>query len=530
MESQNNANYKLSILDKRLRGFLQEYRQNLVLFGNDKEEVSYLLSNYLSQNKLKELSYVYTTTAFVDKPSFFKSVVYALLSEYTCRTESLDNLINYASEIAVLGSVVNFIKDVFKKEDVSFLDVLEVINKFITDSGRKCVLIIEEFLELEKLFPQFYQNFSKFIILQRNCLIVLTSSHQKDAEKVLSTELNLLFGNFEKVDLSENSLLDNYLYLRQILVPFSPSPLFLSFFINIIGSNVIYYDLISKTIKENYAAGNEGNSIISVMEKVLFPKEMYFFQKFIKKIDVIKDNFKDYIGALKILVSLSRGYIRKKEIISLKICDSKETVLNLQKLQDLNHIENMGNIYKIKDSLFSFWLICIFSPCFLQPVLDSQKREKIFRRKIEEEYLLFKEDFLKDKVKKVLELISLFKDDILRSGKDKYRLPFIEKIKIMSYPEKDCHFIIGEGKEILFVGVKEKDTGDADIFDFIERGSNIKGKGVRKIFISLDRVTPTAKLIAKSNRLILWDVNEVNNLLKVYNKPILSLDTAASSV
>jgi hypothetical protein len=520
------CNYKLAVLDKRLKSFLQEYRQNIVLQGDDGEEISYLLENYLQQNKTEEIIFIHATTSFVDRRRFFNSVVLSLLSEYNHRADTLDNLINYTSTLSVLNQTITRIKETLKKDSIDFSDVLNVINVFIEESKKKCTFIIEEFLELENLFPKFYHAFSKFIILQRKCMVILTTSCLKDADKVLSTELNLLFGNFERINLSENAFLDNYVYLKDALFPLNPSPLFISFFINIIGTNIIYYDLITEAIKSNYCPTDEEGSICSILEKALYSKEDYFFQKFMKKIEQLSGGFKDCASVAKILMPISEGYIRKKELLSLKIYDSKEMVSCLQKLIEFNCIENLGNIYKIKDSLFSFWLSHIFKLYFSPPVLNGQKRKILWRRKTQEEISLFKEDFLKDKVKKILELITSFKDDILRTGRKKYKLPLIERTKIISYPDKQFHFIIGEGKEIIFVGVKERNANDSDVFDFIERGSNIKGKGVKKIFISLDRVSASTKLIAKSHRLILWDVNEINDLLRVYNKPIISFESA----
>jgi len=66
---------------------------------------------------------------------------------------------------------------------------------------------------------------------------------------------------------------------------------------------------------------------------------------------------------------------------------------------------------------------------------------------------------------------------------------------------------------------------DNDIFDFIEKGANIRGKKVKKIFISLDTLPPAARVIAKNNKLLIWDVNEVNRLLNVYNQPMVSCDS-----
>ncbi|NQT28159.1 MAG: hypothetical protein HQ570_01015, partial [Candidatus Omnitrophica bacterium] len=447
---------KLSALDKRVKAFTLGYRQNIALLGEDTEEISYLLSNYLQRNKSDDLTYLYASSAYAGKKEFFKAIAFSLLSDYTRKTESLDNLINCASPVLI--ATTNFIKDCLKKDNLSFLDVLETINKFINESNRSCVLIVEEFLNLATMFKDFYQDFSKFIIIQRNCMIVLTTSNSRDAEKVLSGELNLLFGNFEKVFLSENVSLANYFYFKSLLQPLSPSRLFLSFFVNMLGTNIIYYDLMARIIKENYQSESEDASIISILEKTLYSRETYHFQKFIKKIDLIKFYFKDSILTLKLLFALSHGYLRKAELVSLGIYNSKDLNSRLQKLLDLNYVENLGNIYKIRDSLFSFWLTSVFKLYFSPPVLNPQQKQALFKTGIDQKLTLFKEEFAKDKLKKVMQLFSSFKNDTLHLGKSRYQLPAIENAKVISYPTRDFHLLIGEGKEIVFAGIKEKNV------------------------------------------------------------------------
>jgi len=511
---------KLLTLDKRVKAFTQGYRQNIALLGNDPGEISYLLRNYLQFNKSDEITYIHATTAYVGRREFFKAIASSILSSYTHKLDNLDSLINCAAP--VLSATTDFIKDCLQKRNLSFLDALELINKFINESNRHCILIIEEFLGLEELFKNFYQDFSKFILLQRNCMLVLTSSYTKSAQKVLATELNLLFGNFEKVFLNENTFLNNFLYFKSRLLPINPSPFFLSFFINIIGSNITYYDFISKTIRNKYLANDEEKTLVDIIEDKLYLPETYFFQKFIKKIDLIKFHFKDCGSVLKLLFALSEGYLRKSELTGLGIYDSKELSTRLQKLCDLNYVQNFGNIYKIKDSLFSFWLVTVFKLYFSSPILDQRQQKMLCRKKLEETITIFKEEFFKGKLKKLLQLFASFKDDTLWLGKNKYRLPLIENAKIISDHKRDFHLLIAEGKRIVFAGIKERNTQENDIFEFIEKGANVKGKGVKKIFISLNALPPTVRLIAKNNKLIIWDVNEVNQLLNIYNKPIIS--------
>lgn len=511
---------KLAAFDKRIKAFAQGYRQNLALLGDNAEEISYLLENYLVQKKETALTYIHASTAYCGKREFLKAIIFSLLSDYNHTVDTLDCLINRSSSF--LPATTECIKDCLQKTNVSFLEILEVINKFINETKRNCVLIVEEFFGLGELFGDCYQDFSKFIILQRNCMIILTTSCLKQAEKVLSSELNLLFGNFEKVFLNESTPLDNFLYLKKLVEPLAPSPLFLSFFVNILGSNIVYYDFMAPVIARYYSSNDETVSISAVIDEALYDNQTYFFQKFIKQVDCLKPTCRDFGPLMRLLCSLSEGYLRKKDLRSLEIYTPEELANKLQRLSDLNYIENFGNIYKLKNTLFSFWLSHIFTFYFSWPVCDSRQRKVLYRRKLQETLLLFKEEFFQDRLKRVLQLFSAFQNDVLRIGQDRYRLPSIEKTKVISYPQRDFHLLIGEGNEIIFAGIKENNADDADIFDFLEKGTNVKGKKVRKIFISLDRLSPTARLIAKNNKLTAWDLNEINRLLSIYNKPIVT--------
>ena len=205
---------KLSILDKRIKPFEQGYRQNIALLGNDSQEISCLLENYFGENKYNNLIYIHTSTRYADSRSFLKGIIYSTLSEYLGKADTLDKLITQAQ--LSLPETINHITQSLKKNSISLIDAIEVINKFIAESKKKVVLIIEEFLDLESIFPNCFKELSKFIILQRECMAVLTSSYPSKSQKVFAGELNLLFGNFEQILLNETSFVDNFLYLKSL--------------------------------------------------------------------------------------------------------------------------------------------------------------------------------------------------------------------------------------------------------------------------------------------------------------------------
>ena len=513
---------KLSAIGKRSQSFIQDYRQNIAVLGNDSDEVSYVLEKYLEKNRLDEITYVRTKSYCVSQKDFFKSVVVAILSEYTQSAQTLDELIVATQESLV--NTTNFAKDILKKDKLFFLDVLELVNKFINETDRYCMLVIEEFSKLKDIFPHYTQAFSKFIILQKKCMVILTSSQVKEARRILSAELNLLFGDFEQINISEGDFIDNYLYFKNLLNDINPSPFLMSFFIDIIGSNISYYDLIAPVIKNSYHEGREDEAIVTALKESLYDSHTYFSQKFAKKIEMIEKDFKNSWVVFKILAAINDGYIRRSEITSLNICSPREIKTKLQKLVQLNYIEDFGNIYKITDSLFAFWFSNVFSVSHFSSCFDSTKRMQIWKNKTYQYISDSKESFFKDGIKKILELLSSFKDDTLRWGKNQYKLPLVDRLKMISYPERNLHLVIGEGKGIVFAGVKEDDVDDADMFDFLEKGRGLSSQNMKKIFISFKRFSSTAKLIAKDHKVMAWDVDEVNHLLDIYHKPSISLE------
>jgi len=524
----NEFNRSLTI-EKRINDFSQGYRQNLAILGDDKDQLSNLLDKCINNNfSYESLTIVQVDTDYVDQQGFLKSLVFALLTNYLKKeATTLDNLIN--SSETKLPNTIGHIKDLLKKNTCSFKDCLTVLTNFLQDTNEKCLFVIEEFLQLSLIFPSLYKDFSQFLIAQKKCMTILTSINHSQARKILGSDLSLLFGNFEKINLREDNFVEAYLYLRKLLYPIVPTSFFLSFFINMIGTNQTYYRFISDKIKEKYQKDNERESIVDIVQEYLFNQENYIFQKFIGKIEQVKNSIKDYPTSLKILLALSQGYLRKNELLSLNICNSKTFNYFLTKLIDTNCVDNLGNVYKIKDPFFSFWLRNSFKFLINPAVADRVKRRECFIKNLSETLIVFEEEYSQDRKKKVLDLFAAFKDDILQLGKDRYKLPTIEKADII-LTDQDKAYLIAEGKEVIFAAILENKVEDQDVLEFIEKGQSIQGKKVKKIIISFDRCTSTAKLIAKNNKLILWDIDQLNYLMRIYNKPLFVSHAYSSTV
>ena len=186
----------IKIIDKRINSFKDGYRQNLALLGDDKEQIFYILNKYVrDKDRSDELIRIYVNASYIGDKEFFKNAAYSILSEYLNKNSSLDNLISLVTDI--LPSTVNFIKKNLRDTGpLTFLHTLELVNKFITETSKRCVFVIDGFTNLKKFFKNYHQDFSQFIIFQKKCMVIVTSDQIDKAQRILSSELNFLFGYY----------------------------------------------------------------------------------------------------------------------------------------------------------------------------------------------------------------------------------------------------------------------------------------------------------------------------------------------
>jgi len=504
---------KLAMFDKRIDSFVNGYRQNVALFAHDEEEIAHLLDDYLAGKTIPATKTARACAAHTDRKMFFKNIIYSLLCDST--VAGLDAMINKAE--ASLPKTTGFIKQTLQKTSIDFLDLAETVNLFITESGLRCLLVIEQFHNMHELFPCCFEDFSKFIILQRQCMVVLTTASEKESDKIISTELNLLFGNFEKIDINGGSFTENYRYIKNNFALTDPSNFIVSFLEDILDSNSLYYAKVLGNFVDA-AQKTDEELLFENITETLYRKQTYLHQKFLRNITRITETHKIPQTTIRILIAISSGYMRKSEVASLNICDNRNLETRLAKLCEQSLIVNNGTIYKLRDRLFGFWLANVFK--YYREITDSRVRFGIYAENLQNAITVYKSALKQCGVAVMLDLLGSFKDDTISLGKDNYRLCTMARTKLVA-DDNEMKIVVGEGKEILFIGIKEKNAQDSDIFSFAEKSNRIKGKGIKKIFVSFGNMPETVRLAAKNHKLISWDINDVNQLLKIYNKPVM---------
>lgn len=519
MITENNLKpFAVRLLEKRFSGFAEGYRQNVALLGSDQNELFTVLDRCLAQSRNPEIIFLSLNSTYLDSKDFLKAAAGSILSQHLNRYEQFDILLNHAT--AALPATAGRIKKALAQKKISFLDVLETINSFINESGKKCVFLLEDFTSLSNIFTEFHQAFAQFIILQQNCMVVLVSSQLRKAEKILGNQFNFLFGNFETISLDDCSLCDNYRYFLELLAPLKPPADFTAFLINILQGNTTYYRIITPEIKYEFSE-NWTETLLNILQRTLYEKNAALYRTFLSRIELLRAGHRDYRVLIKLLFLMSQGYTRKSDLRFFTGLDSRQFSIKMQSLLENGYVRQMGNIYILSDSLFSFWLETVFKPYTMSCLPDKQARCRQFREKVKEKISLFNEEFCKETTQRIFELFSSFKNDTVLIEKQKIKFPALQKIKLISYPEKNMDLLVGEGEEIVFAAIKQDTATENDIIDFIEKTNSIKVKSLKKIFISLGELTAPAKFIAKESKIAVWDMHGLNNVLRLYSKPIL---------
>lgn len=518
------------ILEKRINSFLQGYKQNLALLGPSFSGKTHLIETFLENNLLsKKFIFLYTDLEFSTFPNFTFQVFSSLLFYYLKQKEkfindyNLDTLILESQEF--IPKTIEKIKSILtlshSKERASWEQIAQVLDTFTDETQQKLIFVIENFTLLKNFSKKFLLDLAKYITLQKNIMFIFISRRKKEAENILSEELNLIFGSFEKIYLGNFSPYYALTYLNNKLgnrLEIS----FKKFLIELTDGFPLYLEIITNELLKVPKEKIEFESFIKKLSYLLNSEKSCLYQIFKGKLNLIKQNLKNIFLINPLLILISSGYTRKKELASLLKTDSKNLNNKLSKLTELNILNKNGSFYFLPNKLFSFWLSSVFKIEIELPLVLYNDKEKIIEKKIKEKFEESEEARKKDSFQRFLELVQLFKDDTIKTGKKLISLPHIKRLKIVPARNKNMKFIIGEAKRYyLILAFKEDIAQDTDILEFSTRCSYFRNKQPKKIFITLGGADYTAKLLAKEKRLYFWEREEVNFLLKLYNKPLI---------
>lgn len=520
----------LQLLQKRVNALKEGYRQNIALTGQNLSGKSSILHHFLYTFRDTQILPIYVEVT--DEPfSFFSrrftgSLLYNFLKTKGVEPkEDFDSLLDESRGYIprTVKSIID-IQDLIKKKgfDQAYLELLNLTSVIKEETNKSCVIIFDEFHNLASLNVKHpFKNFGKKIMIQKDTMYIVTSSQVTTVKKILNEKLSLLFGNFEIVQVggfkskNASSFLDQrFRYMR---VPKE----YKNFIISFTDGNPFYLDVISHAIKDIVMSMTfkriTQEILIRALEKTIFNSKGCISQYLNNSLETIriKKASEIYIA---ILSAVANGSYRLKEISKAVKKRTGDVSRYASELIEANILYKNGAFYKFVDKMFGFWFKHVYQKKRSAIISYLPDRIEIFHKEMREIIDRFLVDERREITQRISQLFGHFNNETVTISDKEYRLPSFSSTDI-KYFENGEPYILSQTKNKYWItSVYPEEIKDIDIMEFIERCKTLKLKTQGRVFVALSGVEMNARLMAKEEKIWLWDLDALNYLMLLYGK------------
>ena len=512
------------ILDKRVKGLLNGYRQNIAIIGDELVGKTSIIYNFLNKFYDNRIVMVYLQARPETLNSFAKRFIGVLLYNFLSPSnielkEDLEFLIDKSSKY--IPETTQKIKLIFsslekRKKSNCFTDLLSLCEILNRETSKSCVVIVDEFNNLESLgVKDLYSEWSKLLMTQKNTMYVILSSAKFKTKVVLSKNLSLLFGNFEVLEIEPFDMKTSEEYLSFTEKKNQLSPALRNFVVHFTGGYPFYLNLI-----RNALVKAEDPDLGDVLENLLFESSGILNQKFSNYLKRFLDSpsSQEYLS---ILYLVSSGHNKLKDISHVLHKSKKDLNAKINSLLELDAVERHGDFLKINDRVFSFWLKFVYQEKLNSLTFDAKKQKSIFREYIERGIKEFLDNAEKPVMERVTELLRQFNDDTIQINTKRLRLSHFREIKALEFNNRNLkEGLLGRSTDCLWIMAFRPDSLTEDcVAEFSKECKRYRYKTQKKILITLKEIDDNARLRALEEKVLTWDINNLNEMFDLFFKP-----------
>jgi hypothetical protein len=517
------VNY-LEILEKRIRGLKDGYRQNLAIIGDELVGKTSIVSNFLNKFYDNRIITLYLEVRPESAQSFTRRFIAVLLYNFLVASdiplkEDLNFLIDKSSKY--IPRTIEKIKLALsasekRKKYPLFSELLSLTDSIYQETGKFSVVIFDEFHNLESIdIKNLYAEWSKLLILQKNTMYVIISSMKFKAKAILSKDLSLLFGNFHLITVEPFDIKASEQYLKQRLHNLNLNSGLLDFIVNFTGGHPFYLEVISEALlKLNF------DNLTGVLEDLLFNPSGILNQKFSNYLKRFLDApfSQDYISILHLI---SSGRNKLKDIAHILHRPKKELAVRINRLLELDTVTRSGDFLKINDRVFSFWLKFVYQEKLNSLTFDAKNQKELFKNNIDNMIQEFLLSAKRPMPERITELLRLFEDETMQLERKKIKLTHFREIKTLEFNNENMKegLIARSNDSLWIVAFKHDLLTENDISEFVKECRKFHFKLQKKIIIALQDIDTNARLRAFEEKILTWDLNNLNQILDLFYKP-----------
>lgn len=519
---------ELRLLDKRIAALKEGYRQNIAIAGQRLAGKTCLLYHFLDTLKDPSILPIYIEVikepfrAFAER--FLGTLLYAFLK---VKNEELREDFDYLLEKAkphipqTVEAISNIRKTISAKNlEKVYVDILNITSAIKKETGVKCIVIFDEFQNLSQFgIKKPFSHFGKVMMIQKDTMYIISSSDKSAFQKIVSEELDLLFGNFEIIELSGFDFASSTEFLNKKFAGFKLIDGLRSFLVTFTDGNPFYMDMLCAKARELAAAASTDvintKIVVDAIENLYFNSKGTANQYFTNLIQGLHMNS----SLLDALIAISRGshvVNRIKDELEVSLTEVSQ---RLKKLIDLNMIFKNGTFYFFIDNGFSFWIreVCNRKQTSLLP--SATMRSEQFKNDVHSYLSKFLFNVKKSDGQRIAELFAKFRDEIVEIDGRKHRLPQFNKIDLISINKSSSLILAHRDKRLWCCFIKEETAKEEDIALFTKELTRTNLEVINKVFMPLDGIELNARLLAKEKKIWIWNPKNLNFVMDIYNQP-----------
>ncbi len=530
----------LELLKKRVLDLKDGYRQNVALVGNRCIGKSTILHNFIANLADEDVTVVYVDLENRDMNFFLRKFTAALLGHYS-QSQGLPfhDDINLLLENTqkTIPHTVQVIRKIYKdfsigKPVTSFMGLLAIPEIFTNETGRSCVLILDEFQGLGDFgIPDVFQHLGQKIMTQKKCLYLVSSSYPQIARQILSEKLSLLFGNFEVVKVEPFDPATSQEFIGAQLKDIKITAALRNFLIDFTGGHPLYLHLICRELV-NLSVFHKQNEIFiplltQAMENTLFYRWGVISRHFELNMQEL-GHAKGVRLMPSVLISLSNGKHKIDELSKDLSVGKAPMTSQINRLMDAGIVVKNGHFHYFKDKLFKYWVKYIFQERLKGLELDPEKQKRQFQEELHSLVANFKAASCKDLSSRIVELLSCFDNEAFDLNGRRYKLPLFQEIvpwKMKGEGGSDVNVIRALTSDNIWLIVFKADPfAEADVNAVLEESRKAGRTGHRpqkRLIISLNKLDANTRVRALQEKFWIWSEEEVNTLLTLFDKPYI---------
>ena len=522
---------ELTLLKRRVEGLCEGYRQNVAVTGGRLSGKTALLQKLISIYKHSSLIPVYVEVLNESFESFAERYIGTLLYSYFKSSEvplkeDLSYLLQCASRelprtFDCIEAIRNHLKE--KNNDEAYRGLLELSTLIKEESGKPCIVILDEFHNLETLkVKNPFADFGKKIMVQKDTMYIVASSKPTVIKQILSEKLSLLFGNFEIINLEGFQERDCYDFIDNRLSPLQCPEHLKKFLMSFTNQNPFYLSVVLRKIRQitfDYDTNELTlHTIVEALERLIFDEKGLISQYLKNIFNYLNDEYRDQ-DCKKVLIALSRGCKQRVAIAKeAKIgSEAANTILSILVKENIIHQNN--SFFFISDTIMEYWLKHVVyrkENTLMSSVFEMSHDFKQVTR-------LYIEDFLNEAKKDVFErvtgLCKLFSNDLLMLDKKNIRLVNFDHVEIKKASGASCFLALINQRTSWCVYISKVKITEEDIVCLAHSITCLKKQFNKKIIVSLNGIQKNAILRTKIEKMHIWRKNDLHLLTRVYGAP-----------